>query len=52
MKEQRKEHALKYSPFLKDLRTQVEFSMVSLKTFNKKKKLLFFSSDWTCIARK
>lgn len=41
-KEQRKKHALKYSPLLKDSSTQAEFSMnVSLKNFNKKKTLLF-----------
>lgn len=43
MKEQRKKHALKYRPFLKDFSTQVEFSMkIPLKTFNKKKTNFFF----------
>lgn len=43
VKEQRKKHALKYRPFLKDFSTQVEFSMkILLKTFNKKKKSFFF----------
>lgn len=36
MKEQRKKCIPKYTPFLKDLSTQIEFLMkVSLKTFNK-----------------
>lgn len=52
MKEQRKKHALKYRPFLKDFSTQVEFSMkIPLKTFNKKKAIFFFS-DWTCTCKK
>lgn len=43
MKEQRKKHALNYSPLLKDLSTQVEFSMkASVKTFNEEKKIIFF----------
>lgn len=51
MKEQRKKHTLKYSPFHKDLSTHVEFSMkVSLKTFNKSG--FFFSPDWTCTCKK
>lgn len=38
MKEHRKKCVLKYSPFLKDLSTHVEFSIkIFLKTFNKKK---------------
>lgn len=45
-KEQRKKHALKYSPLLKDSSTQAEFSMnVSLKNFNKKKTLFFLRQD-------
>lgn len=53
MKEQRKKHALKYRPFLKDFSTQVEFSMkILLKTFNKKKKSFFFSQIGPVLAKK
>lgn len=52
MKEQRKKHALKYRPFLKDFSTQVEFSMkIPLKTFNKKK-TNFFSQIGPVLAKK
>lgn len=53
VKGQRKKHALKYRPFLKDFSTQVEFSMkILLKTFNKKKKSFFFSQIGPVLAKK
>lgn len=50
MKEQRKKCIPKYTPFLKDLSTQIEFLMkVSLKTFNK---IFFFPQIGPVLATK